>query len=68
MDLPKDFELVVVDNTSTDETLSALYGFPRNVDFPVVLALKPTPILGNACNCGWKKTRIVIITKVCVYG
>ncbi|CAL95874.1 glycosyltransferase [Azoarcus olearius] len=53
MEKPKGFELVVVDNASTDATQSVLAEFAAEVSFPVRVATEPKKGLGNARNKGW---------------
>ena len=47
-----DFELVVVDNGSTDSTRSMLENYRTKVPFPMTIAHEPDAGLGIARNCG----------------
>lgn len=53
MDKPPGFELVVVDNGSSDQTQAVLSSFERHADFPVRTVQEPRKGLANARNCGW---------------
>lgn len=54
MDRLEDFELIVVDNASTDNTATVIRDFAAEADYLVTLAFEPNPGLGNARNCGWR--------------
>jgi glycosyltransferase involved in cell wall biosynthesis len=55
------WELIVVDNGSTDGTRSAVEAFARAFDQPVRLVSEPAPGQGNARNAGWKSAAAQII-------
>lgn len=46
------WELVVIDNASTDETSCVIHRFAEQASFPVRTALEPKPGLANARNLG----------------
>lgn len=48
------WELVIVDNGSTDDTAQVIADFARQARFPVVTAAEPVAGLGRARNCGWR--------------
>jgi glycosyltransferase involved in cell wall biosynthesis len=48
------WELVVVDNASTDATSEVLRGFARSVSFAVTAVIEPVLGLGRAHNRGWR--------------
>jgi GT2 family glycosyltransferase len=48
------WELVVVDNGSSDATDDVLRRFRRSASFPVSILYEPTPGLGKAHNRGWR--------------
>jgi GT2 family glycosyltransferase len=51
------WELIVVDNGSTDDTQSVLNDFAREFAQPMRTAFEPKRGLGNAHNAGWKAAR-----------
>lgn len=51
------WELVVVDNGSTDGTRSVLNDFAARVHFPVKIVFEPLPGLGRARNTGWRAAK-----------
>jgi glycosyltransferase involved in cell wall biosynthesis len=55
------WELIVVDNGSSDSTPQLLREFARSVSFPVVTLNEPMPGLGRARNRGWRVARGEII-------
>jgi glycosyltransferase involved in cell wall biosynthesis len=57
MTKPTGFELIVVNNASTDDTARFLSDFRRGADFPVVVCDEPTPGLGRARNTGWRASK-----------
>lgn len=50
--IPEDFELIIVDNCSSDDTGSVVNDFASSVNFPVKLIYAPYPGLGFARNAG----------------
>jgi GT2 family glycosyltransferase len=58
------WELIVVDNASTDNTPEVLRRFERSASFPVTVVTEPVPGLGRAHNRGWRvaKGEIVAFT------
>lgn len=54
---PVGFELVIVNNASTDDTAKVLSDFRQAADFPVVICDEPTPGLGRARNTGWRASK-----------
>ena len=61
MHRPDGFELIVVDNASTDHTATVIRDFADEADYPVKLAFEPNPGLGNARNCGWRHAQGEIV-------
>lgn len=61
LESPGDWELVVVDNASTDRTGDLLKTFVENVPFRVRLVFEPKPGLGRARNAGVAKASGEII-------
>ena len=59
------WELVLVDNGSTDETPRILAEFARTAPFPVVLVHEPRPRLTNARNAGIAAARgdLIVFTE-----
>jgi GT2 family glycosyltransferase len=57
IDTPVPWELIVVDNGSTDTTPEVLQKFAASVSFPVTLLNEPVTGLGRAHNRGWKAAR-----------
>jgi len=55
------WELILVDNGSTDDTGGYLKQFALNFKQPVKLLIEPTPGLGRARNCGWRATQAHIV-------
>src|SRR5262249_14949262 len=51
------WELIVVDNGSSDSTSHVLREFARSVSFPVIILNDPVPGLGRARNRGWRAAR-----------
>jgi glycosyltransferase involved in cell wall biosynthesis len=47
-----DWELIIVDNGSTDESAAVVREFERRAIFPVLYLFEPKPGLGNAHNAG----------------
>jgi GT2 family glycosyltransferase len=58
------WELIVVDNGSTDRTQNVLEEFARSASFPVTLLYEDTPGLGRAQNRAWRvgKGEIIAFT------
>jgi len=50
------FELIVVDNGSSDRTSDVLLDFKKIAKFPVSIYFEPLPGLGRARNVGWKNS------------
>ena len=48
------WELIVIDNGSSDSTSHVLREFARSVSFPVIILNEPVPGLGRARNRGWR--------------
>ena len=61
MHRPDDFELIVVNNASTDNTAAVIENFATNAGYSVKLACESTLGLGNARNCGWQHAQGDII-------
>lgn len=61
MDKPMAFELVLVDNASTDDTPRVIDEFAATANFPVVHVSEPTPGLGQARDTGWRAAKGEII-------
>ncbi len=61
MHRPDSFELVVVDNGSTDNTATVIRDFASEASYPVTLVFEGNPGLGNARNAGWRRARGDII-------
>jgi glycosyltransferase involved in cell wall biosynthesis len=55
------WELIVVDNGSSDSTPQVLREFARSASFPVIILNEPVPGLGRARNCGWRASSGEII-------
>jgi GT2 family glycosyltransferase len=55
------WELIVVDNGSTDCTPEVLRRFERSVSFPVTVVTEPVPGLGRAHNRGWRTAKGEIV-------
>lgn len=55
------WELVVVDNGSSDSTSEVLEAFARSASFPVRILNEPAPGLGRAHNRGWRTAKGEII-------
>ena len=55
------WELIVVDNASTDCTPELLRNFARSVSFPVKVVTEAIPGLGRAHNRGWRIAKADII-------
>jgi glycosyltransferase involved in cell wall biosynthesis len=55
------WELIVVDNGSSDGTSHVLREFARSASFPVIILSEPVPGLGRARNRGWRAARGEII-------
>jgi glycosyltransferase involved in cell wall biosynthesis len=55
------WELIVVDNGSSDSTPQALREFGRSASFPLIVLNEPLPGLGRARNLGWRAARGEII-------
>ena len=55
------WELILVDNGSTDEHQKCYRGFCRDFDQPVRLVYEPGPGQGNARNAGWKSAQAEIV-------
>lgn len=62
MKKPEGFELIVVDNASTDHTSPTVETFASRVDFSVRYTFEKTPGLGNARNRGWRMATGQIIS------
>lgn len=58
---PAGFELVVVDNGSTDATQTFLQEFKAQADFPVTLCHEPIPGLARGRNAGWRASKGEIV-------
>ncbi|MPZ18408.1 MAG: glycosyltransferase [Luteitalea sp.] len=58
---PVPWELIVVDNGSTDDTVGLLERFKRDASFPVHVVLEGRPGLGRARNAGWRRTSGAIV-------
>jgi len=54
---PEAFELVIVDNASTDHTGAIIREFQRTARFPVILCHEAIPGLARARNVGWRASR-----------
>jgi GT2 family glycosyltransferase len=52
-----DWELIVVDNASSDDTKAVIKAFATAAHFPVVYAFQPVPGLSNARNAGVAASR-----------
>jgi glycosyltransferase involved in cell wall biosynthesis len=61
LESPGDWELVIVDNASTDQTADLLKTFVENIPFGVRLVFEPIPGLGRARNAGVAKASGEII-------
>lgn len=61
MPKPSRFELIVVNNASTDGTDSVLRDFASSAAYPITVAYEPSPGLANARNCGWRHAKGDII-------
>ena len=55
------WELIVVDNASTDATPEVLRTFEQSAPFPVTVVTEPVPGLGRAHNKGWTIAKAEII-------
>jgi glycosyltransferase involved in cell wall biosynthesis len=55
------WELIVVDNGSSDSTPQVLREFARSASFPLIVLNEPQPGLGRARNVGWRAARGEII-------
>jgi glycosyltransferase involved in cell wall biosynthesis len=55
------WELIVVDNGSSDSTSHVLRDFARSASFPVIILNEPMPGLGRTRNRGWRAARGEII-------
>lgn len=55
------WELIVVDNGSTDATREILASFAASAAFPVTVLFEPKPGLGRARNTGWRAAKGEII-------
>jgi hypothetical protein len=55
------WELVIVDNGSTDDTYARLKVFADACHEKITLATEPQPGLGRARNCGWRATQAPVI-------
>jgi len=55
------WELIIVDNGSSDNTSCVLREFARSASFPVIILNEPVPGLGRARNRGWRAARGEII-------
>src|ERR1700740_2116977 len=58
------WELVVVDNESTDRTSAVVAEFANNSDHPVRLLIQPGRGVACAKNAGWQATKSPIV--VCI--
>lgn len=61
MQKPAGFELIVVDNGSTDDTQAVLQRFAAQADFRLLPVFEPVKGLGNARNCGWRNAQGAIV-------
>jgi Glycosyltransferases, probably involved in cell wall biogenesis len=55
------WELILVDNGSTDDTTRVIHGFAAEFPRPVRLVYEPGPGQGNARNAGWKSAHAEIV-------
>lgn len=55
------WNLVIVDNGSTDDTAQRLKTFAATFPQPVTLVTEPRPGLGRARNSGWRATRAPVV-------
>jgi glycosyltransferase involved in cell wall biosynthesis len=55
------WELILVDNGSTDDTTRVIQGFAAEFPQPVRLVYEPGPGQGNARNAGWKSAHAEIV-------
>src|SRR6476661_9764607 len=55
------WELILVDNGSTDDTRRVIQGFAAEFPRPVRLVYEPGPGQGNARNAGWKSAHAEIV-------
>lgn len=61
MEKPEGFELVLVDNASTDETGAVIEAYRQQADFPVVHVHEARPGLGQARETGWQAASGAIV-------
>ena len=55
------WELIIVDNGSTDETTAAIQRFRESYSAEVTAVVEPSPGLGRARNLGWRAARGEIV-------
>ncbi|MFL5341669.1 MAG: glycosyltransferase, partial [Gemmataceae bacterium] len=56
------WELVIVDNGSTDATRAVIDGLRDSLPCPVSVSVEPTPGLGRARNVGWRTARGQVVS------
>jgi len=56
-----DFEFILIDNGSTDETPAVFERARATMPFPAMRIFEPAPGIGNAMNCGYTNSRGAIV-------